>query len=310
MLVDHKFARFQQQVHLFLSWYGAQERSPRHLCLVSTEDMTRESEEDQVQAAEGNKPVKFSEEAALGGVVSEKKLMCTLGVKPIQNLEKELQYSCGFDKLGFLCGFKFVSSFQGSVGKKFFVVFVPKLKSHIMRQQARGRSSWYIWEWLSSTEVNVLSKDAALKKFGFDIDLFFNSDLFKASIPRFLKIVKQSLAQDVPQKIKMAEEAGANPLEFKRYVRAIEDSFSTLDASKASSSFNLGNSSDGESKIYRANKTYELDHFDKRAEEEKAKKKNEFLAWMAARNKRIADQKKAEQRTTAATAPAGTGEGV
>jgi len=67
-----------------------------------------------------------------------------------------------------------------------------------MRQQARGRSSWYIWEWLSSTEVNVLSKDAALKKFGFDIDLFFNSDLFKASIPRFLKIVKQSLAQDVP----------------------------------------------------------------------------------------------------------------
>lgn len=260
--------------------------------------MIRDSEEDQVQVAEGNKPVKFSEEVALGGVVSEKKLLCTLGVKPIQNLEKELQYSCGFDKLGFLCGFKFVSSFAGSIGKKFFVVFVPKLKSHIMRQQARGRSSWYIWEWLSSTEVNVLSKDAALKKFGFDVDLFFNSDLFKASVPRFLKTVKQSLAQDVPQKIKMAEEAGANPLEFKRYIRAIEDSFTTLNSSQAGASFNLGNSSDGEMKIYRANKSYELDHFAKRAEEDKAKKKNEFLAWMAARNKKIADMQKASQQSS------------
>ena len=273
--------------------------------------MTRESEEDRLEAKSGSKEVKFSEEASLGGVVSKKDLICTLGIEPIKNLEKELQFSCGFDKLGFLCGFKFESSFQGSVGKKFFVVFVPKLKSHIMRQQARGRSSWYIWEWLSSTEVNVLSKAAALKKFGFDIDLFFNSNVFKASIPRFVKVVKAALAWDVPQKIKSAEEAGQNPLQFKRYVRAIEDSLQTLDASKASSSFNLGNSADGESKIYRANKTYELDHFDKRAEEEKAKKKkNEFLAWMAARNKRIADQKKAEQPTTAATVSARTGEDV
>ena len=62
--------------------------------------------------------------------------------------------------------------------------------------------------------------------------------------------------------------------------------------------FNLGNSADGESKIYRANKTYELDHFDKRAEEEKAKKKNEFLAWMAARNKNIADAQKASQQSS------------
>lgn len=272
--------------------------------------MTRESEEDRLEAKSGSKEVKFSEEASLGGVVSKKDLICTLGIEPIKNLEKELQFSCGFDKLGFLCGFKFESSFQGSVGKKFFVVFVPKLKSHIMRQQARGRSSWYIWEWLSSTEVNVLSKAAALKKFGFDIDLFFNSNVFKASIPRFVKVVKAALAWDVPQKIKAAEEAGQNSLQFKRYVRAIEDSLQTLDASKASSSFNLGNSADGESKIYRANKTYELDHFDKRAEEEKAKKKNEFLAWMAARNKRIADQKKAEQPTTAATVSARTGEDV
>ena len=271
--------------------------------------MIRESEEDRLEAKSGSKEVKFSEEASLGGVVSKKDLICTLGIEPIKNLEKELQFSCGFDKLGFLCGFKFESSFQGSVGKKFFVVFVPKLKSHIMRQQARGRSSWYIWEWLSRTEVNVLSKDAALKKFGFDIDLFFNSNVFKASIPRFVKVVKAALAWDVPQKIKAAEEAGQNPLQFKRYVRAIEDSLQTLDESKASSSFNLGNSADGESKIYRANKSYELDHFDKKAEEEKAnKKKNEFLAWMAARNKRIIDQKKAEQSTTAATVSARTGE--
>lgn len=98
---------------------------------------------------------------------------------------------------------------------------MPKLKSSIMRQQARGRSSWYIWEWLSSTEVNVLSKDAALKKLGFDIDLFFRSDVFKAAVPRFLKTVKQALAQDVPQKIRAATEAGMNSRELERYVKAI-----------------------------------------------------------------------------------------
>lgn len=264
--------------------------------------MTRESEEDQVQVAEGNKPVKFSEEASLGGVVSERKLLCTLGVKPIQNLEKELQFACGFDKLGFLCGYKFISSFPQAFGKKFFVIFVPKLKSHIMRQQARGRSSWYIWEWLSSTEVNVLSKDAALKKFGFDIDLFFNSDVFKDTVPKFLKLVKKALAQDVPQKLKAAEEAGKNPMSFKRYIRSIEDSFSTLEASKDGSSFNLGNSSDGKLKIYRASNSYELNHFDKKAaEEKKTKQKNEFLAWMAARNRKLAAQQQGAQQQAAST---------
>lgn len=254
--------------------------------------MIKESEEDRQETAlDANKVIKFSEEDTLGKVVSDKKLICTLGVAPIQNIESELQYSCGFDKLGFLCGFKFISNFQNMVGKKFFVVFVPKLKSHIMRQQIRGRSSWYIWEWVNSTEVNVLSKDAALNKFGFDIDLFFASDFFKAAIPRFLKTVKKALAQDVPAKIEAAVAAGANPAEFRRYVRAIEDSFSTLDASKASTAFNLGNSSNGETKIYRANKSYALDHFSKKkAEEEKAKKKQEFLAWLAARNKNLAAQ--------------------
>ena len=255
-------------------------------------------ENNQKDVVQGLKTVDFSEEPSLGGVVSEKKLICTLGVKPIQNIEKELQFACGFDKLGFLCGFKFVSSFQKSFGKKFFVVFVPKLKSHIMRQQARGRSSWYIWEWISNTDVNVLSRDAAISKFGFDIDLFFASDLFKASVPRFVKVVKSALATDVPQKKKMAEEAGANSHELRRYIKAIEDSFSTLVASKASSSFNLGSNSDDGPKMYRANKSYELDHFDKRAEDEKkAKKRNEFLAWMAARNSRIASTAAKEETT-------------
>ena len=58
------------------------------LCMVSKNML--ESEEDQKKVAQGLKPVKFSEEASLGGVISEKILLCTLGVKPIQNLEKEL----------------------------------------------------------------------------------------------------------------------------------------------------------------------------------------------------------------------------
>ena len=40
-----------------------------------------------------------------------------------------------------------------------------------------------------------------MKKFGFDIDLFFNSDLFKAAIPKFLKAVRKALDTDIPEKI-------------------------------------------------------------------------------------------------------------
>lgn len=248
-----------------------------------------ESEED-IEKAESNaqETVVFKEEASLGGVVSDKKLVCSIGVKPIQNIERELQIACGFDKLGFLCGFKFVSSFQKSAGRKFFVVFVPKLKSSIMRQQNRGRSSWYVWEWNSSTDVNVLSQPRTLEKFGFDIDKFFNSDYFKASIPKFLRVVKTALAGPIAAEIQNASSSLVN--ELKRYIRAISDSLSTLASGQASAAFNLGNSSDGESKIYRANSSYELDHFQQRAREEQQKKRNDFLAWMAARNKSIASK--------------------
>jgi hypothetical protein len=64
---------------------------PSHLYAskVSIEDMT-ESEEERLEAKSGSKEVKFSEEASLGGVVSKKDLICTLGIEPIKNLEKEL----------------------------------------------------------------------------------------------------------------------------------------------------------------------------------------------------------------------------
>jgi len=124
--------------------------------------------------------------------------------------------------------------------------------------------SWYIWEWINSTDVNVLSREAALKKYGFDIDLFFNSDWFKKAVPRFVKTVKQGLSGEVAQIIDKQEKAGEATNKYRRYIRAIEDSFKTLESSNAGASFNLGNSSDGEHKVYRASKSYELDHFQKR----------------------------------------------
>lgn len=255
-----------------------------------------EEKNDQADQSSQEELVTFAGNEALGEVVSGRKLLCQIGVTPITDLEKQLQFACGFDKLGFLCGFKFTSSYSGSVGKIFYVVFVPKLKSSIMRQQKKGRSSWYVWEWNNSTDVNVLSKSAALKKFGFDIDQFFKSDLFKSAIPKFLKAVRKALDVDIPLKIQAFQNDHSACREFNRYIKAIEDSLKTLKDSQhstvASLSFNLGSSDDGETKIYRANKSYELDHFQKRAKEEVQKSKNEFLAWLAARNQRIAaDQK-------------------
>ena len=266
-----------------------------------------ESEEDIEKAESGIQEVKFSEEPSLGGVISEKKLLSNIGVRPVQNLERELQIACGFDKLGFLCGFKFTSSFQKQTGKKFFVVFVPKLKTSFMfRQHKRGLSSWYVWEWNSTTDVNVLSQPKTLEKFGFDIDLFFKSDYFKQAIPKFIAVAKQALAANGPiaAELKRIQDGGQSTNELKRYIKSIEDSLVILKTGQASSMFNLGNSSDGVAKIYRANTSYELDHFQQRDKEEKQqKKRNEFLAWMAARNKSIADAKKDAGQPDANSAP-------
>lgn len=232
------------------------------------------------------KNVIFNQEESLGKVVSEKKLICNLGVDQILDFERRLQFSCGFDKLGFLCGFKFVSNKADVKNKTFFVVFVPKLKSKIMRQQARGRSSWYIWEFISQTDVKVLSQTEAFNTYGFDIDLFFQSDLFKIAIPKFVKTVKTCLETQVEDHIKKLEASDdhSKVLELQRYIRAIKDSLPTLSASEnASETFNLGNSDNGEQKAYRANKSYNLDHFQRRQQLDKLK--TDFKAWLAAKNK-------------------------
>lgn len=255
-------------------------------------------EEDKVnqanQAASSSQTVVFAQEDTLGKVVSEKKLISNLGVGEILNFKRRLQFSCGFDKLGFLCGFKFVSNRAEAKNKTFLVVFVPKLKSKIMRQQVRGRSSWYIWEYINSTEVNVLSQASALSTYGFDIDLFFKSDLFKLAVPKFVKAVEECLRTQVADHMKKLESSEDGYLEAKelvRYIRAIQDSLPTLkDSQNASGIFNLGNSSDGESKVYRANKSYELDHFQKRQQLDQLKA--DFKAWLATKDTKSSTKSK------------------
>lgn len=215
--------------------------------------------------------VKFADCPTLGKVVAEKKLVCSLGISKTINFQKRLRFACGFDKLGFLCGFRFTTNKVGVKNKTFLVVFVPKLKSSIMRQQKRGRSSWYIWEYINPTIVNVMSSEKALKTYGFDVDAFFHSDLFKESVPKFLKVVKAGLKNEIDPYIAKADVFESK--ELKRYVRAIEDSLQTLedsakDPDSASSKFNLGSSSDGESKVYRSGRNYELDHFQKRRQDD------------------------------------------
>ena len=244
-------------------------------------------------------PVVFSKEDTLGGVVSDRALVCNLGVQPILNFERTLQYSCGFDKLGFLCGFKFTSSKPVS-NKTFFVVFVPKLKSSIMRQQRRGSSSWYVWEYIDPTSVNVLSQTLAMAKYGFDIDKFFQSDLFKRALPQFQKAIDTCLSGEVAahiSKLRTSDDPDdhAEMRDLERYVKSIVDSLPTLvNSDAASRSFNLGNSSNGEKKIYRTAKSYELDHFQKRKRNEEAQKMVvDFKTWLAARN---AAQMKRQQK--------------
>lgn len=137
----------------------------------------------------------FENDPDLGKNISSKQLFC-FGAEPLRGVE-ELAFAAGAEKFSALCGFRFVSA-APSQYPVFYVAFNTKLRSKKFSQNVKP-PSWRVVKEISKRELHVLDKQSVLAQYGFDVDKFFQSDLFAQSVQKFQASVKRGLDQFIPE---------------------------------------------------------------------------------------------------------------
>lgn len=173
--------------------------------------------------------VKFKDDEFLGKTVKNTRLYCSIGVEPIKDVF-QLRYAGGGNKFSSLCGFMFDTAAEGAEFPRFMISFVCKLRSKIYRQQQHNPSQWFIFRRINKNRVDVLDKKALLVNYGFDIDKFFDSDLFKTSIPKFEKCLKKGLED--AESFAKGQKEDAIQKECGRYIKSISESLPIMMQSK------------------------------------------------------------------------------
>ena len=104
-------------------------------------------------------------------------MFASIGVKPLEKTS-DLAFAAGARKFSSLCGFVFTTAAPNAEYKQFAIAFVSKLRSKIYHQATNNPSQWFIFRRINPIRVDVLDKKACLVNYGFDVDKFFDSDLF------------------------------------------------------------------------------------------------------------------------------------
>lgn len=228
--------------------------------------------------------VKFKDDEFLGKTVKSSRIYCSIGVEPIKSLE-QLRYAGGGNKFSSLCGFMFDSANEGTEFPRFMISFVCKLRSKIYRQQKTNPSQWFIFRRINHSRVDVLDKKALAVNYGFDIDKFFDSDFFKACLPKFEKCLKKGLAD--AETFAQSAQGEKNKNEVERYIRAINEAIPLMLNSKVLND-----------KYYQLNDLTALDKAVSAAVSDEVKQKalDAKMAAIRKGNKRFMDKVAANQR--------------
>ena len=186
--------------------------------------------------------IKYSEDENLGKAAKPIGFFCwTSSHSPIRD-KNDLIFAGGGNKFSSLCGLKFevISSedeekpevdqsaddkaaqqnaknveANANAEGQFEICFVAKLRSKIYRRAPQNPSQWYIFRRVDDKTVYVLDKKTTKLMYNFDVDKFFDSDLFKQASGKFLQI----LTAGVPKLYELYDDP-----EDGQYIKAIENS--------------------------------------------------------------------------------------
>lgn len=144
----------------------------------------------------------------------------------------------GASKFSSLCGFKFVSKVNPTYNHgELRLVFCAKLRSKIYRKATESPSQWFIFLRTGKNQVEVLSKKDCMTAFDFDVEKFFDSDLFLKYAPVFKSTVQSGLrmAMDVISKTDIHQKiigTSDTVQMLPRYTKAIEESIGLIQSGK------------------------------------------------------------------------------
>lgn len=172
--------------------------------------------------------IKFNDEF-LGKIVKKPQMFCSIGLEPITDYT-QLRFAAGGNKFSSLCGFIFDCAEPKIEFPRYMIAFVSKLRSSIYRQQQRNPSQWFIFRRINKNRVDVLDKKVLSIGYGFDIDKFFDSDLFKYGVSKFEATLNKGLAD--AEKFVATVDDDKIRKECNRYILAIRDAIPIMKVSK------------------------------------------------------------------------------
>ena len=179
-----------------------------------------------IEFKERQNMTKFKTDENLGKTVDKVTAWC-FGVEPIESMW-QLRFAGGGHKFSQLCAFKFHSVLPNHDNPDFSIAFVAKLRSHIYHRQDKNPSQWYIFKKISPTQTDVLGKKELFANYGFDIDKFFDSDMFKATVAKFKQMIQKGLTTEI--KTFIEKNPKENVKEIERFKNSIAEGMTKLDS--------------------------------------------------------------------------------
>ena len=144
----------------------------------------------------------------------------------------------GASKFSALCGFRFISKVNPTYNHgELRLVFVAKLRSKIYHQANQNPSQWFMFLKTGRNTIEVLDKESCKIAFDFDVDKFFDSDIFLKYAPIFKKLVQKGLnvALDVIENTDLNQKIPGTSDTVRmlpRYIKAIEESIPIIQSGK------------------------------------------------------------------------------
>lgn len=169
--------------------------------------------------------INFSEE--FKDIVDVSKVQCfCFGFKD-EISPKKLTFAGGGSKFSRLCGFKFYSKVNPKYKNgEFMIVFCAKLRSKIYHQANQNPSQWFAFLKTEKQTIEVLDKRFCMLAFDFDVDKFFDTDIFAHAVKRFDSHIKNGLAKANQMISNLNKEEAEGHTEYEylpRYVKAISE---------------------------------------------------------------------------------------
>lgn len=181
------------------------------------------------------KTINFEKTPGLGNVVKKAKAFCKL-TKNMKSVSSKyiigdfnipLFHGLAGHKFSRICGFTFESNKPQIQHPIFQLVYVPKLKATMTRND-KGLSGWYCWEVISDQHRNITSISAMKTIYDFDVNAFFHSDMFEKCIPVFKSNINYVIDNQIKDLLLHTTD-DAELRELKFYVNAIKESMKTID---------------------------------------------------------------------------------